>query len=373
MSHYQFLSPFTFKNGMTIKNRIVIPPMTECSSLADGSVSSDELRYFEARTGAVGMFIAPATPIQADGKGAEGQLSVASDKFIPSLTKLATAIKQNGTKAILQLYHAGRMTNSTVLRGVKPVSASSIPAERPDAETPRELTSQEVQEIVENFGYATRRAIEAGFDGVELHGANTYLIQQFFSPHSNRRTDKWGGDIHGRMTFALEIIKTVQETVKKYARQPFLVGFRLSPEELETPGIRLADTLEFVDVLSEQAIDYIHVSLGNVWTSSLNKEADSESVLLKIKDQVASRKPLISVGGIETPQEAEKVIQAGIDFVAIGTEYIREPLWLQKVELGQEDTIRYSVAEADLEKLAITPVFLDFMNEIGTKLNLKNN
>lgn len=113
-----------------------------------------------------------------------------------------------------------------------------------------------------DFGEATRRAIQAGFDGIELHGANTYLLQQFFSPHSNRRTDKWGGSVEKRMTFALEVIKRVHETVEKYANRPFIVGYRISPEEIEEPGIRMADTLQFIDVLAEQPIDYLHVSMG---------------------------------------------------------------------------------------------------------------
>ena len=183
------------------------------------------------------------------GKGFEGELAITDDRYLPGLTKMASAMKQNGTKAILQIFHAGRMSNSKILRGERPVSASSVAAERPNAEVPRELTGDEIDQIITDFGEATRRAIQAGFDGVELHGANTYLLQQFFSPHSNRRTDKWGGDVDGRMSFALAVIKRCHEVIKQYADRPFILGYRLSPEEIETPGIRLADTLHLVDVL----------------------------------------------------------------------------------------------------------------------------
>ncbi|OIM02748.1 NADH-dependent flavin oxidoreductase, partial [Oenococcus oeni] len=258
---YKFLEPYTFKNGMTVKNRVVIPPMTEASSFEEGSITTDELRYFRIHSGGVGMFISPVANVSESGKGFEGQLSITDDRFLPGLTKMASAMKQGGAKAILQIFHAGRMSNSKVLRGTQAVSASAVAAERPNAETPRELTNPEIEQIIDDFGEATRRAIQAGFDGIELHGANTYLLQQFFSPHSNRRTDKWGGNVQKRMTFALEVIKRVHSVVTQYAKEPFIVGYRISPEEIETPGIRLADTMQFIDVLADQPIDYLHISM----------------------------------------------------------------------------------------------------------------
>ncbi|MGT2935667.1 NADH-dependent flavin oxidoreductase [Streptococcus castoreus] len=367
--HYQFLEPYTFTNGVTVKNRIVIPPMTEASSLEDGSISKDELDYFATHTGGAGIFVAPVANVSVDGKGFEGQLSITDDRFLPGLTKMASTMKNNGTKAILQIFHAGRMSSTAILRGTQPVSASAIPAPRPNAETPRELTSEEVQKIVDDFGQATRRAIQAGFDGIELHGANTYLMQQFFSPHSNRRTDKWGGDVNGRMTFALEIIKSVRAAINEYATKPFIVGYRISPEEVEEPGIRLEDTLQFIDVLADQPIDYLHISMGYAWRTSLNNKEDKEPIIFKIKEKVAGRKPLISVGSIQTPAEAEKVITSGIDFVALGRQFLREPRWVQKVELGQEESIRYTISDAELEELGINNAFYNFLKMLGADMN----
>jgi 2,4-dienoyl-CoA reductase-like NADH-dependent reductase (Old Yellow Enzyme family) len=358
---YSFLKPFTFKNGVQLKNRVVIPPMTEVSSFQDGTISSDELEYFRLRSGGVGMFISPVAYVSETGKGFEGGLGIDDDKFIPGLTKMASAMKYNGTKAILQIFHAGRMSNSKILRGVKSVSASAVAAERPDAETPRELTGEEIDAIIDDFGQATRRAILAGFDGIELHGANTYLIQQFFSPHSNRRTDKWGGTLEKRMNFALEIIKTVHAAVEKYADRPFIVGYRISPEEIETPGIRMADTLKFIDVLADQPIDYLHISMGYAWRTSLNDQEDHQPLIEKIKKQVNGRLPLISVGSVETPEDAAKVTDDGIDLVAIGREMLREPNWVQKVENDDEDSIRYTISESDLDELKITPSMWDFL------------
>ncbi|EFD87351.1 NADH-dependent flavin oxidoreductase [Oenococcus oeni] len=358
---YKFLEPYTFKNGMTVKNRVVIPPMTEASSFEEGSITTDELRYFRIHSGGVGMFISPVANVSESGKGFEGQLSITDDRFLPGLTKMASAMKQGGAKAILQIFHAGRMSNSKVLRGTQAVSASAVAAERPNAETPRELTNPEIEQIIDDFGEATRRAIQAGFDGIELHGANTYLLQQFFSPHSNRRTDKWGGNVQKRMTFALEVIKRVHSVVTQYAKEPFIVGYRISPEEIETPGIRLADTMQFIDVLADQPIDYLHISMGYVWRTSLNDETDTEPIILKIKRQIHNRLPLISVGSVEQPADAEKVLDAGIDFVAIGRELLREPNWIQKVESNDEESIRYTISIQDLDELGITPAMWNFL------------
>jgi len=353
----------------TIKNRVVIPPMTEGSSLEDGSVSRDELYYFDTHTGGVGMFIAPVANVSEDGKGFEGELSITDDCFLPGLTNMAKAIKKDGTKAILQIFHAGRMSSKAILRGTQTVSASAVAAPRPHAETPRELTTEEVEQIIVDFGEATRRAIQAGFDGVELHGANTYLMQQFFSPHSNKRTDKFGGDVKGRMTFDLEIIKSVKKAIDEYATEPFILDYRISPEEIEEPCIRLEDTLQFVDVLADSGIDYLHISMGSAWRTSLNNREDKTPIVLHIKETVNGRVPLISVGSIETPAQAEEVMDAGIEFVALGRESIREPQWVQKVEAGQEDTIRYTLDKNDMEELGINPAFANFLGMLGTDMH----
>lgn len=358
---YKFLEPYTFANGVKVKNRVVIPPMTEASGFEEGSITSDELRYFRMHSGGVGLFISPVANVSVSGKGFEGELAITDDRYLPGLTKMASAMKQNGTKAILQIFHAGRMSNSKVLRGERPVSASAVAAERPNAEVPRELTSDEINQIITDFGDATRRAILAGFDGVELHGANTYLLQQFFSPHSNRRTDKWGGDVDGRMSFALAVIKRCHEVIVQYADRPFILGYRLSPEEIERPGIRLADTLHLVDVLCGQPLDYLHISMGYAWRTSLNDQADTEPLILKIKRQVAGRLPLIAVGSVEKPADAEAVMAAGIDFVALGREMLREPNWVQKVETDDEAGIRYTISEQDLDELGITPAMWHFL------------
>src|SRR5690606_3685075 len=162
---------------------------------------NDEVNYYAERSRGVGTVITACAYVSKEGKAFPGGFSAASDNMIPGLSKLAKAIKDQGAKAVLQIFHGGRMVPKKLIGGEQPVSASAIKAPRETADMPREMSEEEILDTIAAFGEATRRAIEAGFDGIELHGANTYLIQQFFSPHSNRRTDKWGGDIEKRMTF----------------------------------------------------------------------------------------------------------------------------------------------------------------------------
>src|SRR5690606_8912264 len=157
---------------------------------------------------------------------------------------------------------------------------------------PREMSEEEILDTIAAFGEATRRAIEAGFDGIELHGANTYLIQQFFSPHSNRRTDKWGGDIEKRMTFPLAVVSAVQEAVSKHATEPFIVGYRISPEEIEEPGITMEDTLQLAERLAEANLDYLHLSVGTVWRGSIREQDDTTPLLERLRDHLNHKIPL---------------------------------------------------------------------------------
>lgn len=179
---YNFLSTYRFANGLEVKNRIVMSPMTTMASFYNGMVTKEEIAYYALRAGGPGMIVTGVANISESGKGFEGELSITRDEMIPGLSKLAKGIQKDGTKAILQIFHAGRKSTSKVLRGEQPVSASEIAASYPaDSEVPRALTEKEILQIIEDFGEATRRAIVAGFDGVELHGANTYLLQQFYS------------------------------------------------------------------------------------------------------------------------------------------------------------------------------------------------
>ncbi len=361
MTNYNFLETFTFKNGVTLKNKVVMAPMTTMSSFYNGMVSKDELDYYAKRAGGPGMVITAVANVTPNGKGFEGELSATSDEMIPSLRSLAKTIQSKGAKAVLQIFHAGRKTFARIIGGEQPVSAGTVKALYPeDSETPRALTSDEIEAIIKDFGQATKRAVIAGFDGVELHGANTYLLQQFFSENSNQRTDKWGGNRDERMTFAKAVIKEVQSVIDKYATKPFILGYRLSPEEIEKPGIRLEDSLYFVKKIKHD-VDYIHLSMGSYLRTYLNNPEDKKPILNYFIETIGPEVPLIGLGSVETPNEAQEVINKGASLVAMGRELLREPNWVEKVQRNDENSIRTTISASDMDELSIPTVMQTYL------------
>lgn len=344
--------PFTFTSGLTLKNRILMAPMTTSSSDSNGDVTDEELSYYKRRAeSGLGAVITACAHTEPLGVGFSDAFGADSDERIDSLSRLADAIQEGGAKAILQLYHAGRMSNRELLKGEQPVSPSTVPAPRPNAAVPREMTEKEIEATIAAFGEATRRAIAAGFDGIEIHGANTYLIQQFFSPHSNVRTDKWGGDVNGRMAFPLAVIESIQKAVAKHADRPFIVGYRISPEEREEPGITMEDTLKFLSAIAEQGIDYIHASVGRFFGGSIREE-DSRSRVALIQQHIGSQVPVIGVGGLQTLDQVKEALEV-TPLVSLGHALIMDPDWLAKVKKSQDDKIFQAIYLSKKEQLEI--------------------
>lgn len=360
----KLFEPFTFPSGITINNRIIMSPMTTNSSFHNGMVTTDEHIYYKRRTAGLGAVITSCAHVREDGKF-EGSLSAASDHHIESLSKLAKTIQSGGAKAILQIFHIGRMGNKGMLNGVQPVSASAIPAPGEGAEIPRELPSEEIQQLVEAFGEATRRAIQAGFDGVELHGANMYLIQQFFSPHSNRRDDHWGGTVEKRMNFSLAIVQAAKAAIEKYAEKPFILGYRISPEEPSDPGITLDDTLSLLTHLKDQGLDYIHVSMRTASQSSIRESSNVTPIIHIIQEKIGKEIPILTVGSIKTPDDAlEALDQLDIPLIAIGKGLIIEPDWIQKVKTGEEASIRATISPEDRQDLALPDAMWEYIEKV---------
>jgi len=339
-SNYKnILSPFTFPvSGIEITSRIVLAPMTTYSGNDDGTVSDAELNYYRERNDSAGLLLTACAYVTKQGKAFHGQIGVDSDILIPSLKSIAAVLKENGNKAVLQIHHGGRMSAPEELVDGQSISASAVAAVRENAQVPRAMTTTEIKETIVAFGEATRRAIAAGFDGVEIHGANTYLLQQFFSPHSNRRTDEWGGTLEKRMAFPLAVADAVLKAAALSPR-PFLVGYRISPEEVENPGIIMKDTLQLVEALSKKKMDYLHVSVMDFWEGSMRDSADTVSRTELIAAKVGATLPIIGVGGIHTPEEVARVLAVGIPLVAMGRELLMDPHWLTKVKNRTTDQI----------------------------------
>lgn len=340
--------PLDLPNRIRLRNRLVMAPMTHVSSRADGTVSDEEIAYYVRRAQGVGMVVTAATWVAPNG-GLPGAPAADRDEVVPGLRRLAAAIREQGAKAILQIFHAGRQSTMTG----DLVSASAVPESKEGAAVPRELTEKEVGELVLAYGQAARRAVEAGFDGVEIHGGNGNLLHQFFSPYTNRRSDRYGGTTEGRMTFALEIVDEVKRVVAEAAQSPFIVGYRLSPEEAETPGITMAETLPFVDALAAKGLDYLSVSLVRYDAAPRRGIDDSRPRLTIIQERVGEGLPVIGVGSVRTPEDAVGALGTGIGLVALGRELVMEPDWVKLVAEGREEAIRTTLSVNDQRKLII--------------------
>lgn len=342
----ELLSPYTFKNGVELKNRIIMAPMTNFSSDEDGNVTDAEVEYYARRSKDVSMVITACTNVTANGKGFPGEFGGDSDEMIPSLERLAKGIKDQGAKAVLQIFHGGVQCPPDLVDG-DVVSASEVKDENGEKKA-RALSESEVEEIIEAFGETTRRAIEAGYDGVEIHGANGYLIHQFFSPMTNQREDRFGGSLEKRMAFPLAIVEKVKSVVAEHADPSFLVGYRFSPEEPEEEGFSMGDTLALVDTLADKELDYLHVSLFEFFSTPRRGVEDTEKPRMDyLLETIGDRTPLIGVGSIYSAEDALKAFGTGVPLLALGRELIIDPDWVKKIEEGKEDEI---VTEIDQEK-----------------------
>lgn len=349
-------SPFAFNAGITLRNRAVMAPMTTWSSNEDGTVSDQEIAYYRARANGVGMVLTGCTHVTPDGVGFTHEFAAYDDRFVPSLRRLAEAAKSGGAPAILQIFHAGNKAVPSLVPDGRIASASASkapPGPFNDGEvTSHALTEGEIKEIVRAFGEATRRAVEAGFDGIELHGAHGFLIQNFFSPFFNRRNDKWGGSLEYRMRFPLAVVDEVKR-VAASAGRPFLVGYRISLEEAGEGTLRIGDSLVLIDRLIEAGADYIHASLYDILNARAQNATDGRTMAETVAEHIAGRVPLIAAGEVRTPEEAEKALALGLSLVAIGKGLVMNPNWVELARDGHAAQIATVLDPARVSQIAI--------------------
>ncbi len=313
-------------------------PMTTCTGYFDGTVTSELVEYYRARSGAIGTIIVECCFVDDLGLAFPGAIGIDSDEKIAGLAKIAAAIKEKGSKAILQIYHGGRMVEPKLIGGHTPIAPSAIAAPREGAATPVAMSAAEVENMIAKFGEAVRRAIHAGFDGVEIHGANTYLIQQFFSPNSNQRDDEWGGSRENRARFPLAVLDIAHKMARQYADDAFIIGYRFSPEELEVPGIRFDDTMFLLEKLAARGLDYLHFSVGAALRSSINDTTDPTPLIEKycaLRSETLAQIPVMGVGGIVNAADAEEGLDHGYDLMAVGRACIAYPDWASRIANGE--------------------------------------
>lgn len=364
MNHTTLFAPFELSPGLHLRNRVVMAPMTTWAGNDDGTVSDAEDAYYRRRAQDVGLVITGCTHVQANGIGFTGEFAAHDDRFIPSLRTLASAAKSGAAPAILQLFHAGVKTLPALVDDV--VAASAIAGEAgpfAPAIVPRALKHDEILDVVAAFASATRRAIEAGFDGIELHGAHGFLIQNFLSPHFNRRTDEWGGSLENRMRFPLAVVAAVKRTIAEHADRPFALGYRMSVEEGGEDGLQIADSLRLVTRLIDAGVSYLHASLGAVLgqkpatataTATADADATADATIVSIlRDHIDGRIALMAAGGIRTPAQATKALEAGLSLVAIGQGMVINPDWMALARAGHDSDIRSSLSADDVVPAAI--------------------
>lgn len=362
MNKQKLQQPFSLNEQVTLQNHIVMSPMTTWSSHTDQTVSNAEVTYYGARAKSVGMVITGSSHVQENGVGFANELGVYADRFIPGLTKLATAIKAGGAKAILQLNHAGNKALPQFISNHDVVSSSPVAAPETlfaPAQTPRALTKIEILQVVKDFGAATKRAIEAGFNGVEIHGAHGFLIQNFLSPHYNQRTDQWGGSLANRLRFAMAVVDEVKRVAAEYADRSFIIGYRISLEERESDGLSLTDTEALIKQLITKKISYLHLSLGDALTDHEHDSEDTTPFIQRISKLVNHRIPLIAAGSFNSFTRMEKGLASGLDLVAVGSALVAHPDLFSQVKLP------LILSASDVDSIDLPQTMFEAIKRIG--------
>ncbi len=329
--------------GMQLANRFVRSATWEGMATEDGACTPRLVEvYRRLAEGQVGLIITSHAYVRKDGQAGNLQLGIYDDRLIDGLRQMVKAVHGAKGKIVAQIAHAGFFANSK-LSGMSPVAVS--PAEKFGQSPRRILTEKDIHEIVVSFGRAARRAKDAGFDGVQLHGAHGYLMSQFLSPAFNKRTDRYGGAVENRAMALIETLGEVRAAVGK--EYPVLI--KLNSEDFLEEGLTLGDSLKVGRMLQTAGIDAIEVSGGTVVSESLNpsrsgikseeKEAYFRSAAKAFKDELDV--PIILVGGIRSPNLAEKLLAEGYaDYLSMSRPFIREPDLVKRWASGDRSKAR---------------------------------
>lgn len=340
----RLFTPFRIRS-VELRNRLVMAPMsTELGGL-EGEVTPAMIAFYRERAlGGMGLIIVEYTCVDPDtGRAHEYQLTLDDRKNLDGHRRLVRTIHEAGAKIFMQIQHGGQYANRKVLPGGMPVGPSDIFAKRdPEQLTCRGLTSDEVEKMVASFGNTAALAIEAGYDGVELHGAHGYLLTQFMSPLGNKREDEWGGDAERRLAFPLAVIRAVRDNI---GDRPLV--YRLSADEFRPGGITIDDMEGIAPRLVEAGADALHVSTGWGVGTAFEKVVEPMSTPEGWRIPYAARLrratgvPVIAVGQIRWPEMAENAVADGdADLIALGRPMLTDPEWANKAHAGRRDLIR---------------------------------
>ena len=316
MSSSKLFEKVILNNNVEVPSRLSIAPLTLFSSNPDGTINDEEREYLKLRGTNIGLYILGAAVVSQEGITAVSLPRCYDEKRdFSSLEERAKIIKSQGALAINQIHHGGGLAlkEYSELDPVVP-SADVYPGKGY-----HELTDSEIKKIIDNFAYAAELSIKSGYDGVEIHGANNFLIQQFYSPHTNHRTDEWGGSDEKRMNLALKIVDAVCEIKEKYKCPKFIIGYRLSPEEPYEDGLTMTETLKLIRALVKKPLQYIHISQKDYFKKARRGEGEGIERLKLIHDETKGKVALIGVGGLTSEKDLISAENTGFsEFIAVG-------------------------------------------------------
>ena len=349
----------TLPNGIELDNRFVLSPMITNSSTREGHVTEEDLAYANRRASSAPLQITGASYIEKYGQLFEFGFSIDHDDSIEGLTQLAQAMKKDGAKAIIQLTHAGRFAKIAVRDLGVVYGPSKMELKTPVEHTVLPMNKQKIESIITQYADATRRAIKAGFDGVEISSAQRLLIQTFFSTFSNQRDDEYGPQsLENRSRLGVEVMKAVQKVIDEEAPDDFILGFRGTPEETRGNdiGYSVEDFFYFMDsIMAVANIDYLATAS---WGKSIYKQTirqgkyKGEYMNRVVYDYFADRVPVMATGGINSPDKALEALDFA-DFVGMSTPFVTEPDFVIKLRKGQEDEINLGFTPEEIADLAI--------------------
>jgi len=334
-------------SGMRLRNRVALPPLTTNYGSPQGLVTDGIIQFYTERSKDVGLVIVEATTVRSDGRIVPGSLGLWEDGQVAGMAHLADSIKKSGAAAVVQINHAGArcFPGGGEMQGASPSGF----AFRPDV-APLILSLAQIDRMVSDFADAAGRAADAGFDGVEIHGAHLYLISQFLSPLTNQRNDRYGGDAGGRATFAIEVIRAARERLGR----DYPILFRLNAVEKVEDGQTLEDALAVSRILADEGIDALDVSLisQGSWrevdgrrflvpaSAFPEEEPAGANVPLTARIREAAGLPVIAVGKLgDGDVAAESVHDSLVDVVAIGRQMIADPDSAGKILAGKANEI----------------------------------
>jgi NADPH2 dehydrogenase len=306
--------------GLTLKNRIVMPPMYTGLATSEGAVTEKLVEHYVRRSQALGLLIVEHSFISIEGKLTENQLGIYDDTLIFGLQKLSSSIHALGTPIIAQINHAGKTANIKIT-GKRPLAPSHD-------ENAEEFSLKQIETLTECFAKAAERAMKAGFDGIEIHGAHGFLLNQFYSPLTNRRQDKYGGPLENRIRFPLEVIKKVKEKIGGR-----LLLYRLGSDDLDPSGTSIQDSQRFARKLEQVGVDIMDVS-GGLCGSRPELLQGQQGYFVSQAKQIkeVTEIPVIGVGGIRDPEFGDRIVKEGkVDLVAVGRKLLEDPDWAKKV------------------------------------------